>query len=466
MPEVFSLVAIVDKIPGKWNVEERRINDCEGFSVMLKPPTPSPFKKHNYPQSDIAPVARIDSSGKAFLEFYSALGYLAGDDSRSTNVVYRVALANTLFVNGRDSTMFYTKWKKSLENLQAKESRYLSVFRFLLRHEPTYMEDSSVPLVPLTEPRTVMTAMGNIVREIQVGDKAVPASTELEAAVMESVKSMSKENPLESQTRIYAFVSGTGVQEDPEFQSSIDRPFTQFVRQLKLGAGLYQVIGGGGGWGHKRGLLALDPAHSSVNTAHSASAIDIDGGFSIKPQNTETALATRGQSVRFYQLQHNLIKARNSHSVHSSPNPVGQDNVSLHVLTRGTGWGLAPPTSDEFKYQHIMIGTIPTTQDVETCPTATGHATANLPQLIEMKGVFGALSETGIEMEINRYPLQKHRPELTPSPKTASKETIVRTISVPHSYLAFKNIGGTPDTAGHLKRSSDPGIRRLTQSES
>jgi hypothetical protein len=288
VPEVFSLVAIVDKIPGKWNVEERRISDCEGFSVMLKSPAPSPFTKRKHPERDIAPVASPTSSTKAFLEFYGAPALLAGDDSHTTSIAYRIALANTLFVNGRDATMFYTKWKKGLKNLQAEQSQHLGMFRFLLHHHPMNMEVSSVPLVPLTEPRTVTTTMGNIIRELQVGDKGVPASTELEAAVMRSVRSMSKEDPLESQIRIYAFVNNGEVQEGSGSQSSTNHQFTRFVRQLKLGAGLYQVIGGGGGWGQKRGLLALDPASSSFNTMHSAATTDLDGDFSFRSRDTQS----------------------------------------------------------------------------------------------------------------------------------------------------------------------------------
>ena len=461
MLEVFSLVAVVDKIPGKWNVEERKINDCEGFSLMIKPPTPSPFKKHEYPPSEAVPGASSKPS-QGVLEFSSAFGLMEGD-SRTARIFNKLTLANTLFVNGRNATMFYTMWQRSSDDLEPAQSRYLSSFRFMLPFWPMDMEVSSIPLVPLTEFRTVTTAMGNIIREIQVGDKLVPASTELEAAVMKSVNSMAKEKALETQTRVYAFVSDAGAHEYPESQSSTDHPFTRFVRGLKLGGGLYQVIGGGGGWGNKRGLLALDPANPSVDAAHPDSAIDVDGNFSIGRPNAETNLAKRGQSIRFYQLQHNLIKARNSPSHDHDPSPRSTDNLSLHLLTERTEWGLASPAPDDLKCQHIMVGTIPT-QDVETVLPATGQEKAEVPRIVELQGVFGALSETSIHMEIQKYPngtihespLLEHQSELTPSLETVSVETTRRTISVPYSYLAFRNIGEPwLDKAGGLKRSSD-----------
>ncbi len=448
MAEVFSMVAIVDKIPGQWMIEEQRINDCEGISVMLKPRAPSPSEKDSY--HEIGTMSVADSTPpRAFLEFRSALGPLAHDDSQNTEIIYRVALANTLFINGRNATMFDTKWKKSFEDLNPEQSRYLSTYHFHLPHQPMDMEVSSIPLVSLTEPRIVITAMGNIISKIQVGEKVVPASTELEAAVVGSAKSMAKEAALESRTRIYAFVSGTDVREDPKAKFSTFHPFTQFLRNLKFGAGLYQVIGGGGGWGHKRGLLALEPANPFINTAQSASAFGIDGDSSIKAPNTETSPAKEGHSVRFYQLQHNLIKSSNLASVDNSPSPQGTDNVSLYLITRGTAWGCAALTSPERNYQHIMVGTIPT-QDMEVVLPATGQGTTGPSRLIELWGVFGALSETGIQMEIHKYPFQREFDEYAllehpsvpkPSMGTATAESIVRIISVPHTYLAFRDLG-------------------------
>lgn len=96
-------------------------------------------------------------------------------------------LANTTFHNERGSTLIASQFSLSgsgrkLLRRQAKFSQRVSV--------PVPRRISSVdnlglwvPLVPVTEPRTVAASFGNIIKRVEVQGKAVPASTELEEAV-------------------------------------------------------------------------------------------------------------------------------------------------------------------------------------------------------------------------------------------------------------------------------------------
>ncbi|KAI9873019.1 MAG: hypothetical protein M1823_008026, partial [Watsoniomyces obsoletus] len=149
--------------------------------------------------------------------------------------------------------------------------------------------------------------MGNVIREIEVDNKPVPASSELEVAVMASVKSSPPDQMVDPKTRIYASVQTN--------DHSLHTTPENFIQLMKLGAGLHQVIGGGGGWGNKKGLLALDPAGAVEEDGQArfeASAVD---ELEPKLPDMEQSLAKRGQSIQFYQLKHNLIKVNASMQV-------------------------------------------------------------------------------------------------------------------------------------------------------
>ena len=95
-------------------------------------------------------------------------------------------LANTLFVNGRPSTLLKSTFKWNVEHL-----RYQEVDRRYLRHHTVQcFEDKArlrVPAVPLTPAREIASGLGNIVRQLKLsgghGQPPSPASKELEANV-------------------------------------------------------------------------------------------------------------------------------------------------------------------------------------------------------------------------------------------------------------------------------------------
>jgi hypothetical protein len=490
-----SAVAVVDKIPGEWLIGEQRLEACEGMSLMVKQRA-HPDQLAIHLSSDVAmPKPSSIASDKAFLEFLSSRGPL---ESALTRMSYRLPLANTLFVNGRPHTLFQNSWKKSTPDncplgedtgLERDSTTYLNRYGFLISNPPKDMEVSQIPLVPLTEPRLVENAMGNIIREIRVHDKVLPASTELETAVMKSVKRVSNDGGVIDPTvRIYALIIGDADPDDAVQTAQHEQgrgPDGNIALRLRsgtngyltlikqTGARLHRVIGGGGGWGNRQGLLALDPAGNASNADSipplpfpATNLEDVQIPEFASP-NTETTLAKRGQTIQFFQLKHNLIKSYNlnDHNVDTAANgEADTDSANTTPTTTRYPQPKGPRAALEkrlweqkgTKAAHIVVGTVPTIETVESVPS-TEQATTQpeseaKPEYIELPDTFGALSEGAIEAEMTMYPKtakkSKERASSesnethsgSPEAVAAATATAIATrnvIDVPYSYIAF-----------------------------
>jgi hypothetical protein len=102
--------------------------------------------------------------------------------------------ANTLFVNGKESTMFASRWRfnedsQAYQKVEVKENKHqvINVFKPQVnnvygRKVKTGFRLGHIPTIPLTIPRQIKSGLGNIIREL-VFEKgfAGAASEELEA---------------------------------------------------------------------------------------------------------------------------------------------------------------------------------------------------------------------------------------------------------------------------------------------
>lgn len=180
-----------------------------------------------------------------------------------------VPLARTTFVNGRDSTLLAMRFQKgqsSLTNQMEKHSQ-----RIVLSRKPNSKPVSLwTPLTPITPPRIITNSFGNIVKAIDINGSPSPASAELETAVQKLFKTFPSGVPPES-WGIWAVVtpeSVAGSQEDALLPlESVTRDgvkgASRYVERLyHAGGKLHRILSGGGGWGDKKGLLALDPQQS------------------------------------------------------------------------------------------------------------------------------------------------------------------------------------------------------------
>ena len=112
----------------------------------------------------------------------------------------------------------------------------------------------STHLSPVTEPRIVEAAVGNILktfRQESGSQQPCPASQELESAVSR----WRTRSPMDEQRPgVWALVIPRETTQNLEHLNPQD-----LLKLIDTGARLHHVLSGGGGWGNKQGLLSLDP---------------------------------------------------------------------------------------------------------------------------------------------------------------------------------------------------------------
>ena len=114
--------------------------------------------------------------------------------NRTTAVT--VPLANTLFQTGRQSTLLIAKWKVkngSLVKMDSEQRSDIAINAF--GRLESGIPSNSIPAVPLTPARRIISGLGNIVRQLDFGDEGIgPASRELEKSVYEYLELKGRSN--------------------------------------------------------------------------------------------------------------------------------------------------------------------------------------------------------------------------------------------------------------------------------
>ena len=316
------------------------------------------------------------------------------DKSASQPLVKRVLqlpVANTLFQNGRTSTLFAQKWVLSFGREPTSEN--LSSEKTWLPQQTVHMDaifadegmrlqlDTLVRshLVPVTPARTITAAVGNIVRELSGGDnsaEAAPASEELERAISTAIQ----------QGQIPAQQAGVWALIRPQRYAALDRPaqIEETVRDMVgyailSGARLHRVLSGGGGWGEKHGLLALDP-DSDYSYHHREFGPSLGNGqdSDVKNFGALGEVAKLGDIITFY--------------VYRSPSDADPANLRAPVF----------PSSSEAVTATVVFGSLPSTVDAMPevdITEAEGHTQS---ELTVEKNHFGMLSEQGMNLEVIR----------------------------------------------------------------
>ena len=258
------LTAVVDSIPfpssssgldesAEAAVQAGRV--AEGFSIAILDEefsAPSLWR-----ESDSRSMSADDASVISF----KFAGIEQGD------LLLRLPLANTVFVNGRVGTMHVQRWMKDdskddgahfiLQNSMNMNSQYLN----LLSSDKTAKPSSTASIIShlrqLTRPRMVRAVTGNILRQISGDDGVIqPASREIEALINQALREgQLEEGPVD----VWALVEP----KDRLDRTSLPESSVDLMSSFMQGGRLYKVLSGGGGWGQKQGLLALDP-HSRI----------------------------------------------------------------------------------------------------------------------------------------------------------------------------------------------------------
>ncbi|CAG8976631.1 hypothetical protein HYALB_00002147 [Hymenoscyphus albidus] len=207
------------------------------------------------------------------------------DDSIKNSIKIDIPLANTLFTNGRKSTLLISRWQhKQPESNERSFVQIMSAEK--LNQVVNALGDMAIDrphmlisVTPLTPARPITSGLGNIVRQIDFGNNNIgPASRELEAVVNKRIETLLEKR---KKFNVWALIVPEAIvsQASPEMQKHLS-PVDEGSELLDLdggtvaywvnkGAKFCRVVSGGGGWGDKQGLLSLDPqtTHSPIENS-------------------------------------------------------------------------------------------------------------------------------------------------------------------------------------------------------
>ncbi|KAL8408769.1 hypothetical protein RB594_007276 [Gaeumannomyces avenae] len=199
--------------------------------------------------------------------------------------------------------------------------------------------DVSVSLFPLTVPRRITAGLGNIVRQVEAAggpeEQPQPASLELEAAMHGIIATRSRllpEVPVPNRTwalvvppnspsleyfvKFPVFLDST-IESEHQRADAFARHFSKVLAD---GGRLHRVLSGGGGWGLKRGLLAIDPETTYCSVSESRDLENFIASFG--DEITADSVVAPGSYILF------LVEPMPLPSIRSG-NEVGQNLPSL-----------------------------------------------------------------------------------------------------------------------------------------
>ena len=384
--EIQSLLAIVDRLPGpvtddasskKPESSPHHDSACghEGVAVYVD--------SVNF-DAELVPSVENVNATTPVVRF---IVYGRTDSWSRTNYV-EMPPANTLFVNGTESTMLRHRWGVNpfphgprLRLVSGPESlRSLDVFL------PGRQYSIHLPLQVLTESREIAAGMGNIISRLRISPdtETISASSELERKVPEYLATKHAEK---GKFGVFALVSPPRVDEKskPEWKldfsdTNLDKTSERHLRQALLnGAHLHRVTSGGGGWGSKQGLLSLDPAYSFTELRGSDFMGAMTNFRGDEADGSDMDVAKPGDHVQFFAT---YTPTRQQHSQDIATQAGEEVDTSQWENSRWTAGGS----------RQIVMGVIPT-EDESVAPAPVDQQTR--PKIFSLPHQFGMLSEGG-----------------------------------------------------------------------
>ncbi|MCJ1410329.1 hypothetical protein MMC19_004414 [Ptychographa xylographoides] len=292
------------------------------------------------------------------------------DHKPLTAYTVEVALANTIFQTGTPTTSLLQRWVldwKPSSSPTAHCVKQAVVRRPVLTMPQTAYASkhriaSDVPSGSriLTAPRIVSEALGNIIRTFENEsdpNNGFPASEELERVLASAVVEVDQAE--EVWARVTPRERWTGLPQP------LRRPL-----EVDHGARLHRVLSGGGGWGSKRGLISLDPESSISNSSEQDTFGDGEDPEAEQKQALGEVVRA-GDAVEFIAF------------TQPSRTPVKAQDAKIVEVSSSTKFG--------------SIGSQKDTMPEDTSQKC-GIASQRGPLVIH--GHFGALSETGISLNV------------------------------------------------------------------
>lgn len=275
---------MIDKLPGypaqtkepesrSQVIATLKSSETEGLSLLVVSKEdvhgkPAPERRIGGPASNEPDlVVRVQNQG----EHNQPIGYQVG-----------LRLANTVFINGKESTLFGIRGSYDESARAFTPDRRVDLTSCVVTSAAgSVSPDLALPLHPVSRRRRVVTSMGNILRQLSKSTdpdsmEPMPASSELEKELPRYIE---EHNILDQRVSVWALVEKLDVAIADPRAAAPDR----VVKSLSQGGKLHRVMSGGGGWGKKQGLLSLDPEVSFPGTAHQHELVGLDELFDPNP---------------------------------------------------------------------------------------------------------------------------------------------------------------------------------------
>ncbi|KAJ5429825.1 hypothetical protein N7491_006841 [Penicillium cf. griseofulvum] len=283
---LYAVAAVVDTLPNT-TAETPNSSESEGLSLLA------------VGQSDVqakaAPPRLIRSSASEETNLlFSFQTEVIGQTSKGPAHEIGLRLANTIFVNGRETTIFGTRWLWDKASNGYALDNLINLTSCMITATSQAVDTAlELPLHPVTERRRVMASMGNILRQLAKSTDAtstdtIPASAELEK---ELPRYIAEHNIVDQRVSVWALV------EKPD---------------LEVADSVEEVDGG-----KKQGLLSLDPEVCFSGTAKREDLValsqvfnpdttkldtlpSIDKGITVDDLSLLSQVATAGDYIQFF----------------------------------------------------------------------------------------------------------------------------------------------------------------------
>jgi hypothetical protein len=446
--EVSILAAVVDGLP-PIKLQGQPIPDqtSEGFAFLTgnrDEILPGLWNGHES-------QSRQSQHEKSNVTFSFPIVWQDKSDSHAFDIT--VPLSNTMFRNGRISTLLASKWQKTDDlklfvNTQHNEKQSQ---RIVL--EPRTLKDGKmpIPLTPLTPWREIKSGLGNIVRQLANEDgESVPASNELETSVVAYLKTRGLPQQTVSVWAIVLpgdnraeHVKQVVHSQNGHFRKDRQARWTDPLTSespwntIRLGGTLHRIcesswlitlfsysqshaadlflpVSGGGGWGSKQGLLALDPETTVAQSTDARFDFEHDDSMgNIAQTRALGEIAKPGSYIQFW-IAHDLPGVGTD--MNNKPSNPNETCPALGVSS-------------------FSFGCIPSTIDDIPSPSAEPNKSSKEGSgLAEFHGHFGAQSEHGIFLHFQ-----------IPGEQGLERESTLKTkMDVPYATLQLLNRENLP----------------------
>ncbi|PYH29588.1 uncharacterized protein BO87DRAFT_319340 [Aspergillus neoniger CBS 115656] len=271
-----AIVAVVDKLPDlrarlEGLVDSKTSSDSDGVSFLLV--------KADSIQGTIAAPRRVRNmeAAESSLVFTLQHNTYSKALQRSTHEL-GLRLANTIFINGNDTTLFATRWTYTPSQQYTLEQS-VNLSNCTVTSAVASVQNSfNLPLYPVGQRRRVISSMGNILRQLakhldSQSTEPMPASSELEKELPRYIE---EHGIVDRRVSVWALIEnsekGFQLENNANMQESL-------VKAIRAGGKLHRVMSGGGGWGKKQGLLSLDPETTFIETDNNQGRLGLDDIF-------------------------------------------------------------------------------------------------------------------------------------------------------------------------------------------